>query len=166
MPRPATTRVARAIATAGGAGYLPWAPGTWGTVVAVPIAYLTASWPLWAFALFCVAVIAVGIWAAEVADRFWGTHDSGRIVIDEVAGYLVTVALVDRGDLVLLALGFFLFRAFDIAKPPPIRAIDRRMGGGAGVVLDDVAAGVMAGAVLTAAALLGAGDAIGAWLGA
>lgn len=95
-----------------------------------------------------MAVILLGIWAANVADAHWGTHDSGRIVIDEVAGLFVTVALVDRNSWVLLTLGFVLFRAFDIIKPPPVRWFDKNMPGGAGVVLDDVAAGVLACAAL------------------
>lgn len=130
------------MATAGGAGYSPVAPGTCGTVVAVPLAYLTASMPWWAFLALTAAVTLLGIWAADRADRSWGTHDSGRIVIDEVAGYFVTVAAVDRADWLVLLVGFVVFRALDIGKPPPVRAIDRRVGGGAGVVLDDVAAGV------------------------
>ena len=157
MKREHNARLARALATAGGVGYIPWAPGTWGTAVAVPLAYLTASWPLYSFVLLCALVIAVGIWAASGADRFWGTHDSGRIVIDEVAGYLVTVLLVDRSDVVLLVCGFVLFRFFDIVKPPPVRAIDQKLGGGTGVVLDDVAAGVMAAVVLLGIALALAG---------
>ena len=140
--------IAKFLATAGGAGYAPVAPGTWGTAVAVPLAWLTADLPVWAFLTCVVVVIVVGVWAADVADAAWGTHDSQRIVIDEVAGYLVTVACIDRADWVLLGLGFVLFRAFDIVKPPPIRWLDERVPGGMGVVIDDVAAGVMACAVL------------------
>jgi phosphatidylglycerophosphatase A len=140
--------IARAIASAGGAGYSPLAPGTCGTAVAVLLARVLAPTPWWGFGLITAAVIAVGIWASSVADRSWGTHDSGRIVIDEVAGYFVTVAVVDRTDWLVLTIGFVLFRIFDITKPPPVRAIDRKVGGGAGVVLDDVAAGVYAMVVL------------------
>ena len=85
-----------------------------------------------------------------------GTHDSGRIVIDEVAGYLVTMALVDRSDAWTLGIGFVVFRAFDMIKPPPVRMIDEKMPGGWGVVLDDVAAGVMGAAVMWALAHWGA----------
>lgn len=152
---PRVTRVARLIATAGGAGYAPWAPGTVGTAVAVPFAALAAPLSAASFAALCALITAVGIWAAGVADRSWGTHDSGRIVIDEVAGYFVTVAAVDRGSVAVLLAGFALFRAADILKPPPVRWIDRQIGGGAGVVLDDVAAGVYAGALLLAIDKLG-----------
>jgi phosphatidylglycerophosphatase A len=100
--------------------------------------------PHWSFALLCLGVTGIGIWAAQVADDYWGTHDSGRIVIDEVAGYMVTMAAVDRTSWGLLLLGFVLFRAFDIIKPPPVRWLDRNLPGGWGVVLDDIAAGVLA----------------------
>jgi len=119
-----------------------------------------AGFSLWAFALVTVATIIIGIWAADRADGVWGTHDSGRIVIDEVAGYFVTVALVDRSQWVVLVIGFFVFRAFDIIKPPPVRAIDRHVGGGAGVVLDDVAAGLLGCGAMVALEYAGAFDAI------
>ncbi|MCG8421098.1 MAG: phosphatidylglycerophosphatase A [Proteobacteria bacterium] len=140
--------IARFFATAGGVGYSPIGPGTCGTAVAVPLAWITSGFPLWLFAAMSLAIIVVGIWAASAADAHWGSHDSGRIVIDEVAGYLVTVSAVDRSDWVLLVLGFVLFRVFDIVKPPPVRWLDRNIPGGTGVVIDDVAAGVLAGAVL------------------
>ncbi len=141
---------ARIIATAGGAGYSPVAPGTCGTAVAVPIAWLLASIGMGWFGAVTLATTAVGIWAATVADEFWGTHDAGRIVIDEVAGFFLTVAFVDRNSAAVLLLGFFLFRAFDIIKPPPVRWLDENLPRGWGVVLDDIAAGAMACAVMLA----------------
>ena len=132
---------ARLLATAGGAGYAPVAPGTCGTAVAVPLAWLASPLPAWAFVLLAAAVTAVGIGAAELADRAWGTHDSGRIVIDEVAGYLVTVAFADPSRPAVLALGFVLFRIFDIVKPPPIRWLDRNLPGGVGVVVELISQG-------------------------
>jgi phosphatidylglycerophosphatase A len=157
--------LARTIATAGGAGYSPVAPGTCGTAVAVPLAWLGAELPWWAWLLVTAAVTVIGIWAAAVADESWGTHDSGRIVIDEVAGYFATMAIVDRADWITLAIGFVVFRAFDIIKPPPVRWIDREVGGGAGVVLDDVAAGVMGCAVMYGLAASGALAAIARAIG-
>ena len=142
------TAVAKAIATTAGSGYSPIAPGTCGSAVAAVLIYFLAPLSWWAFGLVGAVVTLVGIWAAAESDRAWGTHDSGRIVIDEVAGMFVTLMLVPRGDLIVLVLGFFLFRFFDIFKPWPVRAIDRHVGGGTGVVLDDVAAGVYAAAVL------------------
>ncbi len=148
------------IATAGGAGFSPIAPGTCGTAVAVPFTFLMAGFSLVPFAAVCVATILIGIWAASVSDRIWGTHDSGRIVIDEVAGYFVTMALVPRDDWLILIIGFFVFRAFDIIKPPPIRAIDEGLGGGTGVVLDDVAAGIMGCGVMVLVQRLGGFEAL------
>jgi len=160
------TFVARFLATAGGVGYSPVAPGTCGTAVTVPIAWALAGAPLWGFVAIVVAVILVGVWAAEVADRAWGTHDSGRVVVDEVAGYLATVALVDRADPVVLGVGFVVFRALDIIKPPPIRWIDEYVPGGWGVVLDDVAAGVIGAAIMVGLDEAGAFGAIrGLWSG-
>jgi phosphatidylglycerophosphatase A len=135
--------LAKAIATALGAGYSPIAPGTCGTVMAVPLAFALRGCPLWQYAGIVAAITAIAIWAAGRADRAWGTHDSQRIVVDEVAGYLVTMTLVDRGHWAPLAAGFVVFRLFDIVKPPPVRWLDENLPGGAGVVLDDVAAGLL-----------------------
>ncbi|MDX2087749.1 MAG: phosphatidylglycerophosphatase A [Kofleriaceae bacterium] len=135
--------VAKALATAFGAGYSPIGPGTCGTAVTVPMAWALAGLPLWQYVLVLMGVTGVAVWAAARADHAWGTHDSGRIVIDEVAGYLVTMTLVDRGHWIPLVVGFVVFRAFDIIKPPPVRWLDQNLPGGWGVVLDDVAAGVM-----------------------
>jgi phosphatidylglycerophosphatase A len=140
--------VARAVATAFGAGYSPVAPGTCGTAVTVPLAWACRDLDTVTFCSLVVGIIVVGILAAQRADRAWGTHDSGRIVIDEVAGYLVTMAFVDRGSWHALLIGFVVFRALDIIKPPPVRWIDDKVPGGAGVVLDDVAAGVMGAAIM------------------
>jgi phosphatidylglycerophosphatase A len=155
-----TSFVARAVATAGGAGYSPVAPGTCGTVVAVPLAWACRGSDTWLFAAVVVAVTLVGIAAAHRADQVWGTHDSGRIVIDEVAGYLATVALVDRGSWWVPGVGFVVFRALDIIKPPPVRWLDEHVPGGAGVVLDDVAAGVMGAAIMVGLDAAGAFDAL------
>ncbi len=154
-PGRVTSLVARVIATAGGAGYSPVAPGTCGTVVAVPLAWALAGVGLPLFATLVVAVTLVAVWAAATADRAWGSHDSGRIVIDEVAGYLVTVALVDRSSWLVLGVGFVVFRALDITKPPPVRAIDERLPGGWGVVLDDIGAGLYGLGVMAGLAALG-----------
>jgi phosphatidylglycerophosphatase A len=156
--------LARLFATAGGVGYSPVAPGTCGTAVTVPIAWALAGLPWWSFVAVVAAVTLAGVWAAEVADRAWETHDSGRVVIDEVAGYLATVAFVDRGDGVVLLVGFVVFRALDIIKPPPIRWFDEHLPGGWGVVLDDVVAGVIGAAIMVGLDSAGAFEAIrGLW---
>jgi phosphatidylglycerophosphatase A len=152
----ALNSLAKGIATALGAGYSPIAPGTCGTAVAVPLAWAMGHLPWWQFLAITVGVTLIGVWAAATADRAWGTHDSGRIVIDEVAGYLVTVAFVDRTNWIALGIGFVVFRFFDIVKPPPVRWIDEKLPGGWGVVLDDIAAGVMGAVVMWALAHFGA----------
>ncbi|CAN5919844.1 phosphatidylglycerophosphatase A [soil metagenome] len=146
-----TSLLARLIATAGGVGYSPIAPGTCGTIVAVPIAWWCRDLSTWPNLAVITLVTLIGIAAAGHADRIWQTHDSGRIVIDEVACYLMTVAFVDRSSWWMLAIGFVLFRVLDSVKPPPIRWFEDHVPGGAGVVLDDVAAGIMGAAILAIA---------------
>jgi phosphatidylglycerophosphatase A len=124
--------------------------------VTVPLAFALAGLPLWQYVIVLIAITALGIWAADRADRAWGTHDSGRIVVDEVAGYLTTMALVDRGHWVPLAVGFVVFRVLDIAKPPPIRWLDQHVEGGFGVVIDDVAAGLLGMGIMFALDRFGA----------
>ena len=140
--------LAKWIATAGGAGYSPIAPGTCGTLVAVPIAWACRSVSTGAYVALVVTVTMIAIAAAHRADAEWGTHDSQRIVIDEVAGYLTTAITIDRSSWAMLAIAFVVFRVLDIFKPPPIRWFERNLPGGAGVVLDDVAAGVIGAALL------------------
>jgi phosphatidylglycerophosphatase A len=157
---PAVSVLSRFIATAGGAGYSPVAPGTCGTLVTIPLAWACRGSDTLAYLGVVLLVTMVGIAAAHLADRAWGTHDSGRIVIDEVAGYLLTVAFVDRSSGWVLAIGFVVFRALDIIKPPPVRWLDEHLPGGVGVVLDDVAAGAMGAAAMAGLAAAGAFDAL------
>ena len=135
------------IATALGAGFLPVAPGTWGTLVAIPLAWALGRAGEPAFVAATLLITLIGSWAAGAYCEASGRHDNQQIVIDEVAGYLVTLLAVPRAPAELVA-GFALFRIFDVWKPPPVRAIDRRVHGGFGVVADDLAAGVYAGALL------------------
>jgi phosphatidylglycerophosphatase A len=138
-------KLALAWATFFGVGYFPVAPGTAGTAAAIPIWWLLSHLPWPAYLLATAAVTLTGIAAAQRAGLYYGVPDSGHIVIDEVAGYLVTMLFLPRGLLPALA-GFVFFRLFDVLKPPPARFFDRdpRWKNGAGVVLDDVAAGVWA----------------------
>ncbi len=148
--------LAKLLATGFGAGYSPVAPGTCGTVVAVPLAWAAATRPHWQFVLLALAVTGLGIAVAERAGRAWGnTEDDQRIVIDEIAGYLITVSCVPRGW-AALAIGFVVFRAFDIVKPWPVRWLDANLPGGWGVVLDDAAAGVMGAGVMLGLHYIGA----------
>ena len=140
-----------AIATAGGAGFAPKAPGTAGSIVGVLI-YLSME-ALHAGAYYPHAIIfffIVGIWASSRVEHLWG-HDAQRIVIDEVVGQMIAFgAAAGRYQLsaFYVALGFGLFRLFDIVKPFPIRRLER-FKGGLGVVADDVGAGLYALAALT-----------------
>ena len=130
-----------------GSGYVPVAPGTAGTAAAIPLWWLLADprVPVWAYLLATVFVTLTGMAAAQRAGKYYGVADSGHIVIDEVAGYLVTMILLPRTAL-FGAVGFVFFRIFDVLKPPPARFFDRdpRWKNGAGVVLDDIWAGVWA----------------------
>jgi phosphatidylglycerophosphatase A len=128
---------------------MPKAPGHTGTLTAVPLAWALARGGPWLYFAGTLVITLVGTWAAGAYSRATGSHDNQRIVIDEVAGYLVTLSLVPRG-LVQLVLGFLLFRLFDVWKPGPIRWIDRRVEGGFGVMADDLAAGAVAALCLLA----------------
>jgi len=136
------------VATVGGVGYVPVAPGTAGSLVAVPLlpllAGLRARAPLAGWATVGVIVL-LALWAAGRADRVFVGHDDGRIVIDEVAGMVVAGLLVP-GTWSAAALVLVLFRILDVTKPWPASVIDRRVPYGLGVVGDDLVAGVYAGA--------------------
>jgi phosphatidylglycerophosphatase A len=152
-----------ALATAGGAGFAPVAPGTFGSLVGVGVYALLA--PLGALAVALAAGVAsgLGVWSAGEAERLFARSDDGRIVIDEVAGQLVALwplALLAPPGRALaplpLCVGFLAFRALDVAKPGPVRWAERRFHGGAGVMLDDLVAGALAAAVVAGAVLAGA----------
>ena len=153
--------LAKIIATSFGAGYVPVAPGTAGTAVTIPLAWALADAPLWLFAVVAVVVTLIGVWAAGVADRVWGTHDCQKIVIDETAGYLVTMLPVDKHHCPALLCGFVAFRIYDQFKPFPARRFQDKLPGGWGVVLDDVAAGVWGAVTMIALDHFGALDALG-----
>jgi phosphatidylglycerophosphatase A len=146
-----TDFLAIVIATAGGAGFAPKAPGTAGSLVGVAIYLaLTRAGGGAYYAHVIIFFFIIGIWASSRIEHMWG-HDAQRIVIDEVVGQMITFG-VAAGRYQLSAfyiiLGFVLFRLFDIVKPFPVRYLER-FKGGLGVVLDDVGAGLYALAVLT-----------------
>lgn len=136
------------LATACGCGMAPVAPGTVGSLVALPIWWLTLAQLSLPLQLVCtVAAAALAIFIVERACRVTAVGDAPQIVLDEVVGQWVALIAAPRSLWALLA-GFALFRLFDIAKPPPIRWVDRRVEGGLGVVADDLLAGVLAACVL------------------
>lgn len=126
-----------------GSGLAAKAPGTFGTLAAVPLYLLLAQLPLsWYLAVTLVCVLA-GIYICDKAAKDMGVHDHGAIVWDEVAGLLITMIAAPAG-LLWLIIGFVLFRLFDIIKPWPIRWLDAKVEGGFGIMIDDVLAGIFA----------------------
>ncbi len=141
-------RPAVLLATGFGAGLSPWAPGTAGTLVALPVWwFLLADLPPAMYLVFLGVAIGAGTWVTALAIRGRAEHDAPAIVIDEMVGVWLALALLPRSVWVLVA-GFLLFRLFDIAKPWPVSWADRQVPGAWGVMLDDIIAGLMALAVL------------------
>ncbi|HEY3354249.1 MAG TPA: phosphatidylglycerophosphatase A [Polyangia bacterium] len=139
--------VATVIATFFGAGFVPVAPGTAGAAAAIPFAILLDHLGTLSYWLALVGLTGIGIWAADVYDEAWETHDAQKIVVDEAAGLLLTVAFVPRTAFNLVV-GFGLFRLFDTWKPWPVRWADREVNGGLGSMLDDLLAALYAGGLL------------------
>jgi phosphatidylglycerophosphatase A len=135
------------LATGFYSGYIPVASGTFGTLVAIPLCYLASRWGTLGALLLLVVFTAAAVWSAGLAERFFGEKDSGRIVVDEMAGFLVTLLFVPwRLETVIV--GFLVFRFMDIFKPFPIRLLEKRLPGGWGVVGDDLLAGLYANGVM------------------
>ena len=138
-------------------GYAPVASGTFGTLAAIPFYVATvlvlqaavglgvSGWVI--YACFTVALTLFAFWAAGCGEQFWGKGDAGQIVIDEVAGFYVTMFLVPLSWEWVVA-GFFVFRFFDIVKIWPANYFDSKVGGGLGVTMDDIFAGLYSCIVL------------------
>ena len=126
-----------------GSGLAPKAPGTFGTIAAIPLYLLLAGLPLWAYGLVVVLAFAAGVYICDKTARDLGVHDHPGIVWDEFVGLWITLLAVPLHWFWLL-LGFAWFRLFDVLKPWPISWCDRNVGGGFGIMLDDVLAGIMA----------------------
>jgi len=128
------------IALGAGAGLAPVAPGTFGTLAAIPLALVLRAWfGDVEFIATIVILSVVGAWASQVAGRNLGESDHGAIVIDEIAAFLLVLYFVGA-DWVRIAFAFLVFRLFDIWKPPPIRQLDAAIKNGVGVMLDDLLA--------------------------
>jgi phosphatidylglycerophosphatase A len=141
-------KAAVAIASAAGLGYAPVAPGTFGSAGGVVIYLLTASWSLPAQLSLAFGVTAIGVWASHVAAGHFGRSDPSQVVIDEVAGQLVTMLGTGAGWKGAL-IGFLLFRAFDIVKPWPANKLEA-LHGGWGIMADDIMAAIYSCAILHA----------------
>ncbi|WBV65211.1 phosphatidylglycerophosphatase A [Legionella pneumophila] len=130
-----------------GSGLMSIAPGTWGTLAAIPLYLLmiNAHWSI--YLLWTALAFALGVWVSDRVTEDLGVHDYKGIVWDEVVGYLLTMFLVPKGISWML-IGFILFRIFDIWKPQPIRMVNQRVHGGLGIMLDDVLAAVPAWCIM------------------
>jgi len=126
-----------------GLGLLPGMPGTFGTAGAIPVYFLLVYLGAGYKVLFLAIIIMLAVWSSGRSQCIFGRTDPGEIVIDEVAGFLLTVIFLPFTWITLLA-GFFLFRFFDILKPPPIRLIEEKLTNGFGIVMDDLMAGIYA----------------------
>ena len=128
-------------ATGAGSGRAPFAPGTFGTLAGIPVVLLFLVIPPSMQVFFTLVVVLFAIWVSDRAEKLIGQKDPGCIVIDEIAGFTVAMAGIHVSVLSVVS-GFLIFRVFDIIKPFPVRFFERNFHGGAGVVLDDVAAGL------------------------
>jgi len=132
-----------ALAFGFGSGLAKKAPGTFGTLAAVPIFLLLSLLPLWAYLIVVVAACTYGVYLCEKTAEDMQVHDDPSIVWDEFAGFWITMIAIPV-SFTTVVIGFALFRFFDILKPWPIDWIDRNVSGGLGIMLDDIVAGLMA----------------------
>ena len=142
-------RLAVVLATVGPIGHLPYAPGTAGSLIALPLLpglAMVRDRSTLVYAVVVLALVAAAIWAAGRAEDTLGGSDHSAIVVDEVAG-MVATGLLLPGTWAAAVLGFALFRLFDVVKPYPAGLVDARVEGGLGVVGDDLIAGLYAGLV-------------------
>lgn len=130
-----------------GSGLMPIAPGTWGTLMAIPLYLLIANQSIWTYLSLILAAFLLGVWVSEKVSHELEVQDYSGIVWDEIVGYLLTMTMVPVGFFWMIS-GFFLFRLFDIWKPMPIALIDEHVKGGLGIMLDDVFAAIPACLIL------------------
>lgn len=128
-------------------GKFPKAPGTVATLATIPLFMMMSLLPELTYMTLVIVIVIVGLFAAQAYEADILQHDSKEIVIDEVAGFLITMTLVPCNWKTILA-GFILFRLFDIFKPWPISYLDENVKGGAGVMVDDIAAGIISNVLL------------------
>ncbi len=150
------------VATSGGVGFLPLAPGTFGALVGVGLFLLFLDDGFLPYLVGVLGLGALGVWASGEAERIFDREDDGRIVIDEVVGQLITLAplvgvrgiekLPREFFFALVVTGFVAFRVFDIRKPGWVGQVEKNTHGGAGVMADDIVAGLMGALVLGLAA--------------
>jgi phosphatidylglycerophosphatase A len=140
-------KIALFVATGANVGKIPFAPGTFGSLLGLMICFLLSLTSVPVAAMAAIVLILVSVWASEHAEKIMGKKDPGSVVIDEVAGMVITMVGIPFGPLTATS-GFILFRLLDIIKPPPVRFFQDDLPGGAGIVMDDVAAGIIANILL------------------
>ena len=126
-----------------GSGLAAKAPGTFGTLAALPVFWFVSQFSLVGYLLFTLVAAVIGIYLCDKTANDMGVHDHGAIVWDEVVGLLITLIAAPAGWLWVIV-GFALFRFFDIVKPWPIKWLDSKVSGGFGIMIDDVVAGIFA----------------------
>lgn len=141
VPKSVWTNPLHFISFGFGSGALPVAPGTWGTLAAIPLYLLIRDLSLVYYIAIVVAATVFGIWLCDKAEKEMGVHDHPGMVWDEICGYGITMIAAPH-TWHWIVIGFLLFRLFDIWKPWPISWIDKQVGGGLGVMLDDVLAAI------------------------
>ncbi len=144
---------ARWVAFGLGSGLLPVAPGTFGTLLAIPLVLLLSFLDAWLYVIVCVAFVGLAIMVADRVEHQLGQEDPGVIVIDEVVGFMVAMAFLPV-KLWVVVIAFVIFRLLDIVKPPPVDWIEQRFKGGVAIVADDVVAGLLTNAVVHLLVLL------------
>lgn len=143
------------LATGGYIGRITIAPGSFGSLVGIPLVYMLARIPFPMAVMATVLFIAGAVWVADQGEKALGTHDPGCIVIDEIVGICVALLGLPCTPAFVVS-GYVIFRILDIVKPPPARQVDRKLNGGLGIVMDDVIAGLMTNVVLRLIQLFGA----------
>lgn len=126
-----------------GSGLAPFAPGTFGTLIAIPLYLLMLNLSFSMYLLLVAIVCIIGVWICDKSSKMLGVHDHSGIVWDEFAGFFITMLAAPAGWIWIVA-GFALFRLFDIWKPWPISWLDKKVEGGLGIMVDDIVAGIYA----------------------
>lgn len=142
------------LATGFGSGLLPWVPGTWGSLAAIPFWCLMTLLPHDLYVLVLLVGISVGVYLCHRTAKDMGVHDHGSIVWDEFIGMWITLMAIPINSWPWVLAGFVVFRIFDMWKPWPIRWFDRNVHGGMGIMVDDIIAGVISAAILYAAGMM------------
>ena len=135
------------LSSGGFIGNIPFAPGTFGSLLGLPVCFLLSRVNLWISVLFLVIFVALAIWVCNKAEQLIQEKDPGCIVIDEICGMMLSLTGIPFNP-ISAAAGFVIFRLLDIFKPFPIRAIEKKFTGGTGIVLDDIAAGTISNIIL------------------